>query len=172
MQSPDDDTLARWLPRSQSPVVHAIVLTAYGYWAGVVVGGVLRLGSFQKPLDGDPSFTPITSEPPLYRIIDGLLLAPIIESIMLIIFLEIVTALKLKAYLAAALGSALMCILHYSHSPTIVWTFIHFPSFLLQGAAYFNWRARSRKTAAGIMWGMHVLHNIVPSLAALRAFFG
>lgn len=152
--------LRSFLPRSRSKVVFILVMACYSIALGRLVSTIVRAFHVNEPPIG--LFANANGEPTAH-VVDLLFLAPLIETLMLLILIELFRRLRFPGWLQVLLPALLIGILH---SPGW-WPrgFIVAPSFAIDACAYLYWRPVSRKVAYGVVVAVHALHNFIPAVS-------
>jgi hypothetical protein len=151
-----------FLPRSRSPIVFALVMGSYSITLNSFLGAWARVAHLRRPtppfyLRGDPA-----------DIISLLVIAPLVESLLLVGVFELVRRCHapqtVQVFTAALFISALHIRPWWPHAIIVL------PSFCIQAAAYLYWRRISWKTAFCVLIAIHALDNLFPALSAAAAY--
>ena len=149
-----------FIPRTRSKVVFALVMSSYCVTLSALIGAWARTANIKNPppafyLRGDAT-----------DVIESLLVAPLIESLILIGVFELVR--RAHAPAAVQVFAAALFV-----SETHVWPWwphavIVLPAFCIDAAAYAYWRRRaSWKIAFSVLVSIHALSNVIPTLSAI-----
>ena len=93
---------------------------------------------------------------PALEAVSLLILAPLIESLILIAMIELLRWLRSPVWLQIALPALISAAQHVPASHAVVVT----PSWFIMAAAYLMWRQVSRKVAFGVIASIHALFNL------------
>jgi len=154
--------LRSFLPRTQSPIVFALVTACYSITLTSFIGAWARVAHLRRPappfyLRGDPA-----------DVISLLVIAPLIESLVLVGVVELVRRFHapqtVQVFTAALFISGLHVRPWWPHAVIVL------PSFCIQGASYLYWRRISWKTAFCVLAAIHALDNVLPALSAVAAY--
>ena len=151
--------LSSFLPRSRSKAVFVLAMTCYS-WAAT------RLLSTIAGVFGAPSPPPGEFEQRGYFVLEAVslvLLAPILESLILIGIIELLRKLRSPAWLQITLAAIICSIPHIPLSYALVVS----PAFFIMAAAYLRWRRVSWKVGFVVIASIHGLLNLT---AAIWAF--
>lgn len=151
--------LASFLPRSRSKVVFALVMGCYCIAVGSFMATWRWVAGVSSPprafyLRGDAS-----------DVIGALILAPVIESLIVVGVFELVRRVRAPAWIQVVISALFISELH-------VWPWwphaiIVLPSFLIQAASYLYWRRASWKEAYWVLVCIHAINNVIPTLSAV-----
>lgn len=154
--------ITSFIPRTRSPVVFALVMASYCITLTSFIGAWARVAHLRRPappfyLRGDPA-----------DVISLLVIAPLIESLILVGVFELVRRFHapqtVQVFTAALFISALHARPWWPHAIIVL------PSFCIQAASYLYWRRISWKTAFCVLGAIHALDNVLPALSALAAY--
>jgi hypothetical protein len=93
---------------------------------------------------------------PMLEAVSLLVLAPLIESLILIAMIELLRWLRSPAWLQIGLPALISAALHVPVSHAVVVT----PSWFIMASAYVMWRRVSRKVAFVVIASIHALFNL------------
>ncbi len=149
-----------FLPRSASPVVFVLAAACYGYTLTALFAAIVQLLHFPpRPL----SFWETHGDPTAH-VIEGLVFAPLIETCILVVIIELLRWLRVPASFLVFLAGGLLAWPHsyaWNYGP---YAFVVLPSFIIQAAAYVYWRRVSRKSGFAVVASIHALANLFPAL--------
>ena len=149
-----------FLPRSASPIVFVLVFACYDVTLVALFATVVRLFHFPpRPL----SFWETHGDPTAH-IIEGLVFAPVLETCILVGFIELLRLMRVPTVALVFLAGSALAL---PHSFTWDWSpyaFVVLPSFILQAAAYVYWRRVSRKCGFAVVASIHAVANLFPAL--------
>lgn len=151
--------LTSFLPRSRSKLVFALVVGCFCIAVGSFMSTWRWVSGVSNPppafyLRGDAS-----------DVIGALILAPLIESLMLVGVFELVRRVSAPAWVQVVASALFISELH-------VWPWwphaiIVLPSFLIQSGSYLYWRRASWKEAYWVLVSIHAINNVIPTLSAV-----
>jgi hypothetical protein len=150
--------LSSFLPRSRSKIVFALVMGCYCVFLGSLFGTSASVAGLPRPprafyLRGDGA-----------DVFEALILAPVLESLMLIGIFELVGRVHAPDWVHVATSALLISEMH--SWPWWPHAFIVLPSFLIQSASYRFWRRVSWKEAYWVVL-IHAINNVLPALSAV-----
>jgi hypothetical protein len=149
-----------FLPRSASPIVFVLVVTCYDYALTGLFAAIVRLCHFPpRPL----SFWESHGDPTAH-VIEGLVFAPLIETCILVVVIELLRLLRLPTVAQSLLAGALVALPHSFAWHWGPYAFVVMPSFVIQAGAYLYWRKVSRKSGFVVVASLHALANLLPAL--------
>jgi hypothetical protein len=151
-----------FLPRGNSKAVFILVMVCYSWTLSAFVSTLARLAHVTHAPAGYLSFGS-----PGIRVVALLLVAPLIESIVLIAVIELAKLVRSPTWLQIVISSLIIAA---SHSTT--WRphgLIVAPSFAIQAAAYCYWSRCSRKSACVVVVCIHALENLMPAIATVAS---
>ena len=154
--------LNSFVPRTESKLVFVLVMACYSWTTASVIGTTARAFHVARPPLG--LFANENGEPTAH-VVDLLFLAPLIESLILLLLIELFRRLRFPRWLQVVLPALIIGILH---SPRW-WPrgFIVAPGFAIEACAYLYWRPASRKIAYGVVVAIHALHNFIPAISVI-----
>ena len=103
-------------------------------------------------------------------VISTMLVAPLLESCILIGAIELLRWLKLPGWLQAFLAAAIL-----SGPHSLGWgplASVVMPGFAIQAASYLYWRPRSAKKGFAVVVCIHALSNLIPAVLITRNAVG
>lgn len=163
----DHGWLGRLVPCGPSKGVFIFAAYCYSVATTHILVQLLKLGGFW-PTRLDPNGLSHYIRPGIDtgRVIDLLVISPIIESLVLIGALELLRLLRLPCN-AQVIGTVLLsCLLHNSHNVALA-TWVA-PALFIQVACYLYWKKEaSIIPAIGIVMLLHFLLNCIPALVVL-----
>ena len=152
-----------FLPRSRSKVVFVLVMAAYSTTITYFMVAWRAAAQVQGPSSG---FYSVLEQQPLEHILELLIFAPVIESLILIAVLEL--ARRARATAGLQILSAAMSVSALHAWPWWPHAIIVLPAFCIDGASYLYWRSRaSWKVAFLIIASIHALSNFISAIYAL-----
>jgi len=152
-----------FVPRSNSKIVFATVITCYTWTMTSLMRLVVYLFTKPEP-NGDGRATHTAAQWAMH-FSEGLVLAPVLESLILIGMIELLRALKSSRSAQIFLSALAMGLLHsFSWHPRGL---IIAPAFGIWAAAYLFIKDSSFRVmpAYGIIVLAHFLHSLMPALA-------
>jgi hypothetical protein len=156
-------TIVAFLPRSRSKIVFVIAMACYAFYAGVLMQAIAT--AFGTPYPGVSTFA---HHHPIIYIIEDLLFAPVLESLELIVVIELLRWIRSPIWLQV-LGSAVFAAsLHALVSVSLA--FVVAPGWVIMAIAYLTWRRASWKTGFVVIASIHTLLNLAPALWTLGYF--
>ena len=141
-----------FLPRTRSKIVFVIVMASYSLFAAGLLGAVANALGAQRP---QPSILLQRGYPAL-EAVSVLVLAPLIESLILIAMIELLRWLRSPVWLQIGLPALISAAQHVPVSYAVVVT----PSWFIMAAAYVMWRRVSRKVGFVVIASIHALFNL------------
>src|SRR5688572_470719 len=93
------------------------------------------------------------------------LFAPVVETLIMAFFLEVMLRLKVPPTAAILLSSAGWGIAHSLAAPA--WGLVIWWPFLIFSTLYVTWRKRSLLAALAMPAAAHALHNLLPGISLL-----
>lgn len=150
-----------FIPRTNNVFISAFIFAAYAQFIASILNQIDILIVPNAGLEGRPdNFGEVAS-----RILFGLFLSPIIESIILIGLMKIGSIFRMNCFFIVLASSLLMATTHIIQSPSKC--VIVFPMFFLSAIAYTIWKEKSHGLAIVNMILIHVLYNISPVLGSI-----
>lgn len=144
---PNRNWLDRFLPKSQSKTVFIFTMTCYTFTLHYIVARLIWLFGFSPTSNRSITSTPIVP----------LLIAPVVESFVVIGLIELVRRLKFKLAVQIAVPVLVSCFLESPLQP--FWGIRSAPLFFIGAASYIYWRGVSFWTAAQIVILLHFFYN-------------
>ena len=125
--------LERLLPRNPSKSVFLFVMACYALTLGRLEMLLIQLlRRFLSAGPFRPLQRPFSTDPLGGQLLDLWVLAPVIESLILIAIIELCRRLKLAVALQVVVPATIICIMHTSHEYPF-WGLIVAPAFLADG---------------------------------------
>ena len=141
-------------------MVFVLVMACYSITLGRVVSELRWVTHVQSP----PKEFYLDSRDPVGNVIFLLLLAPVIESLLLVGVFELVRRAR-----APEVVQVLVAALFISEAHAGLWwphAVIVLPGFCIEAASYWYWRRSSSwKSAFWVVASIHALHNVLPALS-------
>ena len=148
-----------FLPASRSKIIFFVVVACYSFTLSTLMGRLVRLcGLWPKTVD------PIrhvvrnvrlgAEHSPAWT---GLILAPILESILIMGLIGLLRRAKFSSTLQIVVSAAIICSLH--SAMYLVWGFLVFPLFFIGAASYVYWRHISFWTGTLALIWVHFFEN-------------
>jgi hypothetical protein len=153
--------VSSFLPRSRSKVVFVLVMSCYCIALGFFISAWRRAAQVQSP----PAAFYLDYRDPVGNVISLLLLAPIIESLLLVGVFELVRRAR-----APEMVQVFVAALFISEAHVWPWwphAVIVLPGFCIEAASYLYWRRSSWKTAFWVVVSIHALSNLIPALSSI-----
>jgi hypothetical protein len=153
--------LRSFFPRSRSKVVFVLVMSCYCITLSFLSSALRRAAHVQSP----PAAFYLDDRDLVGNVISLLLLAPVIESLLLVGVFELVR----RAH-APEVVQVLVAALFISEAHVWPWwphAVIVLPAFCIEVASYLYWRRSSWKTAFWVVASIHALSNLIPALSAI-----
>ena len=148
-----------FLPRSKSKTVFVIVMASYTLAAAGLIGTVATAFGAQRP----PMGMFLKRGYPTLEVISLVVLAPIIESLILIGIIELLRWLRSPTWLQITCSATIAVFLHLPISMALVVA----PGWFIMAAAYLMWRRASRTISFVIIASIHALLNLYPAILAI-----
>jgi hypothetical protein len=118
-----------------------------------------------------PEDMPLTREPPVVIAVSALVIAPWLETFLMVPILWILKLTVRKTLWVAGVSAVLWGILHSTEAVT--WGFAVAWPFFVFSLCYLEWQSKSTLTAIGVTAILHACHNMVPTLfLVLGIWFG
>jgi hypothetical protein len=156
--------LGSFLPRSDSKLIFVIVIACYSWAATSLAQSVVHALTRPQSLTSGLG-TPDTSSQWAMRFGEVFILAPLIESLIVVGILELFRMLRLPPFIQVISVAVIMGLVHGFPSPPRA--FIVAPGFGIDAAAYLYWRGGFRKilTAYLVIVSAHALSNLFPFMS-------
>jgi hypothetical protein len=151
--------LSSFIPRSRSKAVFVIAMSCYSLTLSRLIGAWASALQITRPLtESYPSRD-------IGTVLELLVFAPLLESLVLIAVLELVRRARAPEVVQALTAAFFVSELH-------VWpwwphAFIVLPSFCIQAASYLYWRRSSFNTAFWVLVAIHACHNFIPAVGVV-----
>ena len=150
--------LSSFIPRTRSKVVFALVMACYSVTLGSFVSAWAYVAHVRSPPRAFYLRDP--------HVISLLIIAPLLESLILVGVFELVRRAR-----APAIAQVFIAALFISEMHVWPWwphAVIVLPGFCIQAASYLYWRERAPwKDAFWVLVSIHALHNVVPALNSI-----
>ena len=150
--------LRSFIPRSRSKVVFALVMACYS----VALAHFVSAWAYVSHLRSPPRAFYLRSTG-ISHVVDLLVFAPLIESLILVAVFELVRRAR-----APAIAQVFVAALFISETHVWPWwphAVVVLPGFCIQAASYLYWRQRAPwKEAFWVLVSIHVLSNVIPAL--------
>ena len=152
---------AGFLPRGESKLVFVVAMASYSFAAGTLIRAIATALGAQRTGQG------VFAEHgyPAIQVISLLLLAPVIESLLLIGLLELLRRIGLPVWAQVAFSAAIITALHASRSTSLA--FVVAPGWAIMAASYLIWRHVSWKAALIVVIAIHALLNLLPAIETI-----
>ena len=142
-----------FLPRSKSKTVFVLAMVSYTWAAAAVIGTVAVAFGAQRP----PLGVFLRRGYPTLEVISLVVLAPVIESFILIGCIELARLLKAPVWLQITCAATISAFMHVPISHA----FVVAPGWFIMAAAYLIWRERaSWKVGFLVIASIHALLNL------------
>ena len=150
-------TWSAFLPRTRSKTIFVLVTACYAFTAGALARAIVT--AFGAPHPPDDAF-PRGSL--LFDVVDNLLFAPVVESLILIGTIELLRWFRFPVSLQVACAAAVSASLHAFVSTALAFGVA--PAFVIMSVAYVVWRRTSWKTGFVVVTSIHALLNLIPAI--------
>ncbi len=154
------DRLPQALREPQRPIRAIFTGWAFAFFPSILLSYVMQ---WLLPQVARPSFDVGGSTAFILLV----LFAPVVETLIMAFFLEIMLRLRIPPTVAILLSSAGWGIAHSLAAP--VWGLVIWWPFLIFSTLYVTWSRRSIWAGVGVAAATHALHNLVPVLLLLRS---
>jgi hypothetical protein len=144
--------LSSFLPRTRSKIIFVLVMASYAKALSGLLSAIANAFGAERP----PLGALLERGYPGLEVIDLLLFAPIIESLILIGLIELLRWLRSPAFVQIAVPAILSAAGHKPISHAIV----VLPGFVIMAWAYLHWRRESWKTGFAVIALIHALLNL------------
>lgn len=151
----DSNFFKQFIPRGESKVIFVFAVTCYTWMLASLMDALVSAVQFPPPTG---NFTDM----PMVRMTSAMLLAPIVESLLLVGGIEVVRVFRAPVWVQVTLPSLIIALLHCFSWPAR--GLIIAPMFVIHAGSYLHWRRTSKQDAFGIVVCMHSLHNLVPTI--------
>jgi hypothetical protein len=160
--APKREVRIRWrsfLPRSRSKVVFVLAMASYTLAAAALLRAIATACGAPRP----PLSVLLKHGYPGLDVIALVLLAPVIESLVLIGLIEFLRWLRSPVWLQLTLAASICVLaeLPVSHA------FVIAPGWFIMAAAYLVWREVSWKVGFVIIASIHALLNLSPAILTI-----
>jgi hypothetical protein len=160
----------RFLPRSRSKAIFIFAMTCYSLTLTDIDARLIRLWGLW-PVKVDPIthvLRPVRPGIDDSKIIDLLLISPVIESLIVIGVIELLRRLKFNIPTQIITSVSLVCLLHGIGSP--FFAFLVAPAFFIMAGAYIYWRRISFWSGAQVIILVHFFGNVVPFISVMGEY--
>lgn len=150
-------TWSAFLPRSGSKTVFVLVTACYVFTLGTL--GQAIATAFGAPY---PRVGTFATDAPILHVVDNLLFAPVVESLILVGSIELLRRFRFPVSLQIVCSAVVSASLHAFVS--IPLAFAVAPGWFIMSAAYVIWRRTSWKTGFVVVASIHALVNLIPTI--------
>jgi hypothetical protein len=148
-----------FLPRSKSKIVFVLAMASYTAAAAALIRTIASAFGAQRP----PLGVFLERGYPTLEVISLVLLAPIIESLILIGLIELLQWLRSPVWLQLICSATISAALHVPISHALVVA----PGWFIMAAAYLMWRRVSWKVGFAVIASIHALLNLNPAISTI-----
>jgi hypothetical protein len=149
-----------FLPRSRSKIVFVLVATCYAFTAGALAQAISAAFGFpHAPVDV------FAGESVTFHVLNNLVFAPVLESLILIGCVELLRWLRLPVSLQLLCSAVVCASLHVFVS--VVLAFVVLPAWFMMAGVYLIWRRTSWKTGFVVVASVHTVLNLIPVIYSL-----
>jgi hypothetical protein len=149
-----------FLPRTRSKTVFVLVAACYAYTAGALAQALCSVfGISYAPVD------PRSGGSLAFYVLDDLVFAPVLESLILIATIELLRWFRFPVSLQVICSALVSAALHVSVSPWL--PFVVFPAWLIMASVYLVWRRASWRAGFIVVVSIHALLNLIPVIRDL-----
>ena len=156
-------TWSAFLPRSGSKTVFVLVTACYVFTVGTLARAVAP--AFGAPY---PPVGAVVGRSLAFHVLDNLVFAPVVESLILIGTIELLRWFRFPVGLRIACSALVLASLHAFVS--IPLALVVAPGWFILSAAYVMWRGTSWKTGLVVVASIHALANLIPTINSLSYF--
>jgi hypothetical protein len=154
----------RFLPRSRSKTVFVFVITCYTFTLQSLNWRLIRLfASWPKAMDPQTRALqlarPGVDDTIVHTVINKLVIAPVVESLIVIAVIELLRRLKFSVVVQIIISASLSCFFHSIQIP--LWGLEVAPVFFIGAGAYVYWRRVSFWTGTQMIILLHCFHNVI-----------
>ena len=153
-----------FLPRTRSKAVFVLVATCYAFTAGALAQAISAVFAVSyAPVD------PFAGSSLAFHVLDNLVFAPVIESLVLIGIFELLRWLRFPVSLQVVCSAIASAALHVFVSVGLA--LVVAPAWLIMAGVYLAWRRTSWKAGFIVVVSVHALLNfisLISNLSALR----
>ena len=158
--TPADIAAFAFCPRGDSKVVFVIAMACYAIAANYLLGTVFwAVGAPQAPVG-----TLAERGYPALEIVTALLLAPVVESLVLIGMIELMRRLRVPPSVQVVVSAVVFAVLH---SLDGVGGLAVAPGWAIMAIAYLAWRHISWRVGFVVVASIHALLNLMPAISTL-----
>jgi hypothetical protein len=151
--------LSSFLPRTRSKIIFVLVMACYAKAAAGLLYAVENAFGAERPKLG----IFLEHGYPALEVISVLLIAPILESLILIGLIELLRRLRSPIFVQISVPAILSAAAHMPLSHV----FSHLPSWFIMAWAYLHWRRESWKTGFAVIASIHALLNLNGAIWAI-----
>jgi hypothetical protein len=158
--TPPNFAALAFFPRGDSKVVFVVAMACYAVAANNLLATIFwAVGAPQAPVGtlterGDPAL----------EIVTGLLLAPVIESLVLIGMIELMRRLRVPASIQVLVSAVVFAVIHALDD---VGGLAVAPGWAIMAIAYLAWRHISWRLGFVVVASIHALLNLIPAISTL-----
>ena len=158
--TPTDIAALPFCPRGDSKVVFVVAMACYAVAANYLLGTIFwATGAPQAP---GGTFT--ERGYPALDIVSGLLLAPVIESLVLIGMIELMLRLRVPLSVQVVVSAVVFALLHALEG---IGGLSVAPGWAIMAIAYLAWRQVSWRVGFVVVASIHALLNLIPAIWTL-----
>ena len=158
---------ARWVvhfksfvPRTRSKAVFVVVMACYSVALSNLVNALIRANGSRPPA----AFY-LWMRHPVFYVLDALVLAPVLESLILIAVVEGAKRAGAPTLIQVFVAAWVISFMHaWPWAPHAI---IVFPAFCVQAGSYLYWRRTTWKAGFGVLVAIHVLCNVIPTIGVI-----
>ena len=158
--TPTDIAALAFCPRGDSKVVFVVAMTGYAVAANYLLGTIFWMAGAPQP----PVGTLTERGYPALEIIALLLLAPVIESFVLIGMIELMRWLRVPPSVQVVVSAVVFALLHALEG---VGGLAVAPGWAIMAIAYLAWRHISWRLGFLVVASIHALLNLIPAISTL-----
>ena len=156
--TPTNIAALAFFPRGDSKVVFVVTMACYAVAANTLLGTIFwAAGAPQAPVG-----TLTARGYPALEIVSGLLLAPVIESLVLIGMIELMRRLRVPPSVQVVVSAVVFTLLH-SLSQGAMGLAVA-PGWAIMAIAYLAWRRVSWRAGFVVVASIHALLNVIPAI--------
>ena len=124
--------------------------------AGLALYSLGILDGSESPLD--------TDLPPVVFLLSVVVISPFVETLLMFLLLKLLQFVRNET-LVSLLSALVWAGLHSLAEPA--WGLVIFGPFVVFSAAFLRWQRTSTREAIKVVFGIHAIHNLFPSLLFL-----
>jgi hypothetical protein len=148
-----------FVPRSRSKIVFVVAMASYALTMAGLLYTIARAFGAQRP----PLGVMLRHGYPALEVMSLVVIAPIVESLLLIGIIELLRWLRFPIWLQMSCSAGVSALLHTPLSHALVVA----PSWFIMAAAYLIWRQESWKVGFVIIACIHALFNLNPAIQTI-----